>query len=85
MANYPEYIRAVMRAAQFERVGEEWFVEIRALPGLWGSGATVEDARNDLVESLHDWLDVHVKIGRHKLPDIDGVNLYESSNLVKIG
>jgi predicted RNase H-like HicB family nuclease len=75
MATYPEYVDAAMRAAQYERVGEEWFAEIKALPGLWGSGPTIEDARNDLLESLHDWIDVHVKIGRHGLPDINGVSI----------
>jgi predicted RNase H-like HicB family nuclease len=78
MANYLEYVQAVMRAAQYERVGEEWFAGIKELPGLWGNGPTVEDARNDLLESLHDWIDVHVKIGGHKLPDINGVSIYKT-------
>lgn len=67
-----------MRAAQFERVGQEWFAEIVQLPGLWGSGPTIEDARNDLLESLHDWIDVHVKIGKHPLPSINGVDISKS-------
>ncbi len=67
-----------MRAAQFERVGQEWFAEIAELPGLWGSGATHEDARNDLLESLHEWIDVHVKLGKHRLPAINGVDIYKS-------
>ena len=77
MANYPEYVQAAMRAAQFEQLGGEWFGAIPQLTGLWSNGPTIEDARNDLLDSLHDWIDVHMKIGGHRLPEINGVSIYE--------
>jgi len=74
MATDAEYIQAAMRAAHFEHSGAEWFGSIPQLPGLWSSGATLEAARDDLLDALHAWIDVHIKVGGHRLPDINGVS-----------
>jgi len=41
---------------------------IPQLPGLWSSGATLEEAREDLRDALDAWADVDVKVGGHPLP-----------------
>ena len=56
-----------MRAAQFEQLGEEWFGSIPQLPGLWSSGPTPDEARDDLLAALHAWIDVHVNVGGYRL------------------
>ncbi len=68
MAADTQYVQAAMRAAHFEQVGEEWFGSIPQLPGLWSSGATLDEARDDLLDALHAWIDVHVNVGGHRLP-----------------
>lgn len=78
MATYPEYIRAAMRRAQYEQMEDgEWFASIPGFEGLWASGPSVEEAREQLLETLYEWIPVHVGIGKNRLPDIDGVSLYE--------
>ncbi len=70
MAIDAEDVQAAMRAAHFEQEGAQWFGSIPQLPGLWSSGATLDEARDDLREALHAWIDVHVNEGGHRLPDI---------------
>jgi predicted RNase H-like HicB family nuclease len=80
MATYPEYVSAAMDTAEYAHMDDgEWFASIPSLNGIWGTGATIEQARADLLESLHDWIDVHTKIGDHRLPDIDGIRINTSS------
>jgi predicted RNase H-like HicB family nuclease len=69
MATNAEYVQAAMRSAHFEQKGAEWFGSIPQLPGLWSSGATLEEARDDLRDALHAWIDVHVNVGGHRLAD----------------
>jgi predicted RNase H-like HicB family nuclease len=78
MATPLEYMHAAMRRAQYERVENEgWFATIPELPGLWASGPTIEDARKDLFHALDGWISVHVIAGQNRLPDIDGVSVYD--------
>jgi predicted RNase H-like HicB family nuclease len=71
MATDAEYLEAAMRAAQFEQKGSQWFGSIPQLLGLWSSGASLDEARDDLRDALQAWIDVHVNEGGHRLPDID--------------
>jgi predicted RNase H-like HicB family nuclease len=71
MASDAKYVQAAMSAALFEQSGAQWFGSIPHLPGLWSSGATLDQARDDLLDALHAWLDVHVNEGGHSLPDIE--------------
>lgn len=78
MATYPEYIRAAMRRAQYEPLEEGgWFASIPGFDGLWATGPSIEEAREQLLETLYEWLPVHAGIGNNRLPDIDGVSIYE--------
>lgn len=78
MATYPEYIQAAMRRAQYERMEDgEWFASIPGFDGLWADGPSVEEARERLIETLYEWIPVHVEIGKNRLPDVDGVSLYD--------
>jgi predicted RNase H-like HicB family nuclease len=79
MATYLEYLRAAMRKAQFEQMEDgKWFASIPELAGLWATGASIEEARKELVETLDGWIDVHVKVAKQRVPDIDGVSLYDT-------
>ncbi len=77
MATYPEYIKAAMHRAQYERMEDgEWFASIPGFDGLWAAGSSIEDAREQLSETLEGWIAVHAKIGKNRLPDIDGISIY---------
>ncbi len=82
MATVLQYMEAAMRRASYERIeGGAWFASIPGLGGLWATGSTIEEARKDLLEALDGWIEVSAKAGC-RLPDIDGVSLYD--NLKKI-
>ena len=77
MATYPEYIKAAMYRAQYERMGDgKWFASIPGFAGLWADGSSKEEAQQRLSETLDGWIDVHVKVGKNQLPDVDGISIY---------
>jgi predicted RNase H-like HicB family nuclease len=77
MATPLEYMRAAMRRAEYERVADGWFVTIPGFAGLWATGETIEDAREELHSALDGWISVHAIAGQNRLPDIDGVSIYD--------
>lgn len=77
MASMFRYLEAAMNSACYEQMEDgDWFASIPALQGLWASGHTVEAARKELLEALDGWIEVTVKSG-DRIPDIDGVSLYD--------
>ncbi|MGH2460694.1 MAG: type II toxin-antitoxin system HicB family antitoxin [Chloroflexota bacterium] len=71
-----EYVNAALKRAEYEPLDENegWFASIPDFPGLWASGATIEETREELRSALEDWLLVGVRRGRD-LPMIDGIDL----------
>jgi predicted RNase H-like HicB family nuclease len=77
MATIVQYMEAAMREASYEKLEDgTWFASIPELPGLWASGATVEEARRQLSDALSGWIEVHSKAG-NRVPDLKGVSLYD--------
>jgi predicted RNase H-like HicB family nuclease len=84
MATYPEYIRAALCQAHYEPMEEGgWFASIPGFDGLWATGPSIEEAREQLVETLHGWLQVHTWIGKNQVPDVGGVSLYDTPRRVE--
>jgi predicted RNase H-like HicB family nuclease len=54
----------------------EWYASIPGFPGLWATGPTIEDTRAHLRETLEDWIPVHTRIGKNRLPTVDGIDPY---------
>lgn len=79
MATVLEYMRAAMSHAILEPLeGEnEWFAHIPEFPGLWATGATQEEAKEDLYEALDGWLHVNAFHGTHEPPRIDGMSFLD--------
>ncbi len=76
---YSEYLQAAMRKAQFERMENgEWFASIPGFVGLWATGSTEDEARQELIATLYEWLKVTQQTGEpRRVPDIDGFTLSE--------
>jgi predicted RNase H-like HicB family nuclease len=84
MATYPEYTKAAMNRAQYEQMEDgEWFASIPGFDGLWATGSSVEEAREQLMGTLDGWISVHAWRGKNRLPDIDGVSLYDLPRAVE--
>jgi predicted RNase H-like HicB family nuclease len=70
-----EYIHAAMRQAHYEMMENgRFFGEIGQCPGAWGEGATLEEAREELRETLESWIVVGLRHG-DRFEAIDGLDL----------
>jgi len=84
MATYLEYLNAAMSKAKFEKMENgEYFASIPGFDGLWASGHTREQAGHDLYSALDGWLDVHLRVGRHSIPPVEGVDINSLPRLVE--
>ena len=70
------YIEAAMRHAEYKVIDDPnpFFGEIPPCPGLWANGKTLEACREELQESLEEWIVLGFTLG-HPMPVIDGIDL----------
>ena len=84
MATYLEYLRAAVKNAEYEQMEDgRFFASIPDFDGLWAVGQTRDAAAAELYDALDNWLDVQIKIGQQKPPEIDGVNLLVAPKLIE--
>jgi hypothetical protein len=71
-----DYIQAAMRRAKYDVLpdGEGFFGEIAGFRGLWANAPTLEACRNELLDTLQDWMLIRME-NRLRLPVIDGIDL----------
>ncbi len=70
-----DYIHAALRRAKYEIIENgQYYGEIPGFDGVWASSATLEECRDELRETLEDWLVLGLRMG-HSLPVVDGINL----------
>jgi predicted RNase H-like HicB family nuclease len=70
------YIRAAMHHARYEIIEDElpFYGEIPECQGVWASGATLEQCREELEAALEDW--VLFRLSRQlPVPVIDNLDL----------
>ncbi len=70
------YINAAMRKALYEILpnNEGYFGKIEGLQGVWANADTLECCREELRETLEEWILLGIKMG-HTIPVIDGIDL----------
>ena len=58
------YIRAAMRQARYEMIADEkpFYGHIPECPGVWASGRTLEECRDELQETLEEWLSLGLRL-----------------------
>lgn len=70
-----DYIDAALHRATYKILADDtYWGEIPELPGLWGSGATLEACRDDLRDVVQDWLIFAFRHDR-PIPVIDSIDL----------
>jgi predicted RNase H-like HicB family nuclease len=52
------YLQTALEQAHYELIEDvkPFYGEIPALPGVWASGLTLEECRNNLAAAIEDWL-----------------------------
>ena len=74
-----EYIQAAMRHAEFEVIAdpEPYYGQIGELPGVWATGKTEAECREQLAEVVEGWIAVRQRRGM-AIPAVDGVRIISS-------
>lgn len=70
-----EYIEAALKRATYEILENgSFYSEIPGLQGLYANALTLEACREELRESLEEWIVLGLQLG-HTLPVLDGISL----------
>lgn len=71
-----QYINAALDRARFDWLDEDqvYYGEIPELPGVWATGSTVEESRNELQEVVEDWIALGLSRNSH-IPVISGIDV----------
>ncbi len=58
-----EYVEEALRRAKYELIEDEepYYGEIRELKGIWASGKTLEECRDNLKDVVEGWILLSVK------------------------
>jgi predicted RNase H-like HicB family nuclease len=71
-----EYIQAATRLATYELLPEDegFYAEIPALPGVWANAPTLEECREELIDSIETWIVVKLRHNDTDFPVLDGLD-----------
>lgn len=71
-----EYLQQAMQAANYDILEEDegFYGSISGEAGVWATGSTLEECRQELLEVLEEWVLVGVAMGS-EIPEFDGVSL----------
>ena len=71
-----DYIEEAMKRAHYEIIEDEepYYGEIKELKGVWATGKTLEECRNNLREVLEEWIIINLNRGI-KLPRLGNISL----------
>jgi len=70
-----EYIQAALRQANYEILEDgTFYADVPGMKGLYANASTLEACREELKESLEEWIVLGLQLG-HTLPVLDGVTL----------
>ncbi|MDZ7721940.1 MAG: type II toxin-antitoxin system HicB family antitoxin [candidate division KSB1 bacterium] len=76
-----EYIDEALKRAHYEKINDQepFYGEVKELKGVWASGITLEECRENLKEVIEGWILLGIKKGLSipKLGEINIVNLTE--------
>ena len=74
-----EYINAALKRAKYEIIedDEPYYGEVPELKGVWATGKTLEECRQNLAEVIDGWLVIRLKrglpipaLGEHKVEEL---------------
>ena len=71
-----EYVHLAMERAHYEILTDDntYYGEIKLFPGVWANAKTLEDCRNELAETLEEWILLRLRTGK-KIPSLKGIDL----------
>ena len=77
---FAEYIQAALAKAEYEVISnpEPYYAHVSGLVGVWATGRTIEDCRNDLIEVIEEWIVAKLQWGQ-PIPNMGGHSITTSS------
>ena len=71
-----EYIEVALQRAHYELIDDEepFYGEVPGLPGVWATGRTLEECRQNLIEVIDGWVLVRLSHGL-AIPPLDDVHI----------
>ena len=71
-----EYIDAAMRQAHYELIDDEepFYGEVPELQGVWATGKTLEECRQNLADVIDGWLLIRLSRGL-PIPPVQGISI----------
>ncbi len=78
-----EYIEEALKKAKYEIIEDEesYYGEVSELPGVWATGKTLEECRENLKQTIEGWIIISIKKGLPlpKIGDLEIKDLEECS------
>ena len=76
------YIHKALHKAHYEMIddGQPFYGEISELQGVWATGHTLEECRENLANVLEGWILIRVSC-QFTIPKIDGIGLEMPSEM----
>jgi predicted RNase H-like HicB family nuclease len=70
---FSEYMAVALKKAQYKIIDDEYpcFAEVPELDGVWATGKTIEDCRNELIEVIEEWIVARLQRGL-SIPALNG-------------
>jgi len=71
-----EYLNAAMRQAAYEIINdpEPFYGEIPGIQGVWATGKTLEECRQNLLDTLEGWIVLSLQKGL-PIPELNGITI----------
>ena len=62
---FAEYIKAALEKAEYKVIDDPdpIFGEVPELEGVWATGKTIEECRNELIEVIEEWIVARLQRG----------------------
>ncbi len=79
-----EYIEEALKRARYEIIEDEepYYGEVKELPGVWATGKTLEECRENLREVIEDWIIISLKknlpipkLGNYEIKEIKKISI----------
>jgi predicted RNase H-like HicB family nuclease len=81
-----EYIQEALKRARYEMIEDEepYYGEVEELKGVWATGKTLEECRNNLKEVIEGWILLSIKKGL-PIPKLGGNEISEIQESTNVG
>jgi len=78
-----EYIEEALKRGRYEIIddAEPYYGEVEELKGVWATGKTLEECRNNLKEVIEGWILLSIKKGI-PIPGLGGVEIQEREEAI---